>query len=234
MTFNRKVWLDWKTRKPCPTCNVGILNIPPDNRIIQTETQKSKERCSYGDNHYSDYLFSMHLICNSCKDSAIVIGSVSEENYPINEDNGIQKHVTPVAFYPAPTIIHIPESCPKSVTKLLLDSFGLYWTDVSACANKIRVAIEVLLNELNIPSNKPLHSRLEEFKKVNHGVASFLIAIKWIGNAGSHFSGLTKEDALDAYEMLEFALEKLYNDREKKLIELSNEINSTKKPRKKP
>ena len=233
MTFNRKIWLNWEIRKPCPTCNIGILNTPTKG-LLENETEASREMNSYGRN-YTDYVFSIHLKCSNCGETVAVSGIKSEENYPSDEEQGCQKAITPLFFYPAPKIIEIPKSCPRSISNILNETFGLYWLDLSSCANKIRISIEVLMDEQKIPKTKglTLHNRLELFKKSNPSVSKFLMAIKWIGNAGSHFSEIKKEDVLDAYELLEFALEQLYNDREQKLIELSEEINKNKKPIKK-
>lgn len=239
MAFNRKIWLNWKTRKPCPNCIIGTLNIPAESQVLKSETESSKEMNSYGGHYYSDYIFSIHLKCNECNETVAVSGFMSEENYPSDEEIGIQKSITPVVFYPAPKIIEIPKSCPKNVTKILNETFGLYWLDLGSCANKIRISIEVLLNEQKVPTTMTtkkgeieltLHKRLEIFKNSNPEVSNLLMAIKWIGNAGSHFSDIKNDDVLDAYELLEFTLEKLYNDREQELLKLSDEINKNKKP----
>lgn len=240
MTFNRKIWLNWKTRKPCPSCNIGTLEIPSNDGVLKTETESSKEMNSYGGYYYSDYLFSIHMKCDNCKEVVVVSGFMSEENFPSDEEKGNQISVTPILYYPAPKIINIPESCPKSVEKILNETFRLFWLDLGSCANKIRIAIEVLLNEQGVAQTKQkenknvdlsLHSRLELFEKINPDTARHLMAIKWIGNAGSHFFEIDNEAVLDAYELLEYSLEKLYDDRGKKLIQLSEEINRNKKPR---
>ena len=55
------------------------------------------------------------------------------------------------------------------------------------------------------------------------------MAIKWIGNIGSHSTeNLKKEDCLDAFEMLEHVLYKLYQIEAKKLTSLKNIINKRK------
>lgn len=242
MGLNRKIWQIWKTKKPCPTCRIGNLDDRKNAGFLRSETEASKEMNSYGGHYYSDYVFSIHLICDNCGETVAVSGFMSEENYPIDEETEIRKSITPVVFYPAPKIIDIPDTCPKDVKKILDETFGLYWLDLGSCANKIRISIEVLLNELNVRKMRitkngetelTLHSRLEIFRKTNPDVSNHLMAIKWIGNTGSHFSEITSDDVLDAYEILEFSLEKLYNDREKKLLQLSNEINKNRKPIKK-
>ncbi len=233
MRFNRKIWLSWKVRKPCPTCDIGTLNIPNKDKILQSETAESLEMNSYGGHYHSDYVFSMHLKCNNCGEIVVASGLKSEENYPSDEEVGIQRSITAMSFIPPPKIIEIPKSCPNSVKKILNDSFGLYWMDISSCANKIRIGIEVLLNELGVKQTKgnttlTLHKRLKEFEKSEPKIAGFLLSIKWIGNAGSHFSNINKDDVLNAYELLEFALDKIYDDREQKLTKLSAEINKKK------
>ena len=242
MGLNRKIWLNWKTRKPCPNCETGVLLSPNDGNQLRNETNKSKDMNSYGGNYYSDYVFSVHLKCSECGETVVASGEMSEENYPSDEEIGIQKSFTPVCFYPPPKIISIPKSCPKTVSNILNHSFGLYWLDISSCANKIRVAIEILMDELNVPKqeqtkkgkrNLYLNDRIAEYKKLNPEVADFLLAIKWIGNAGSHFSDIKRDDILDAYELLEFSLDQLYTDKKDALIKMRDEINQTKKPRKK-
>ncbi len=230
MRFNRKIWLNWKVRKPCPTCDIGILDVPKKDKILQSETADSVLMNSSGGHYHSDYVFSMHLKCNHCGETVVASGLKSEENYPSDEEFGIQRMITAISFIPAPKIIEIPKSCPNDVKKILIDSFSLYWMDLSSCANKIRIGIEVLLNELGVIETKgtkklQLHLRLKEYEKKEPKIAGFLLSIKWIGNSGSHFSQITKDDVLNAYELLEFALDKIYDDREKKLTKLSAEIN---------
>jgi hypothetical protein len=239
MSFNRKIWLQWKIRKPCPTCSMGTLIPQKDKGLIKDETEESKEKNSYGGYYCTEYIFSIHLKCTNCSEIVAVSGLMTEDNYPEEGDTAI---ITPISFFPAPKIIEIPRACPKSVTKILNESFGLYWLDVSSCANKIRISIEVLLNELNVPDKKTinkkeqkitLHGRINEFTKANKDVGEFLSAIKWIGNAGSHLSEITRDNVLDAYELLDFSLELLYSEKKEKLLALSKKINEAKKPAKK-
>lgn len=53
------------------------------------------------------------------------------------------------------------------------------------------------------------------------------MAIKHIGNAGSHKDIVTRENILDAFQLLHFSLNKLYpNPKEKEIDEISTKINS--------
>ena len=57
------------------------------------------------------------------------------------------------------------------------------------------------------------------------------MAVKWLGNAGSH-SGTTvsAEDVLDAYELMEKLLAEVFNEESKKLKALAKKIIENKGP----
>ena len=137
---------------------------------------------------------------------------LSDDVRQVDEEGNEYSIVTPLSYYPAPHLIHIPASCPEEIKAILIQSFGLYWVDPGSCANKIRIAIEVLMSHYQIEGEK-LHNRIVRFSAVNAKVSNYLLAIKWIGNAGSHYSKVTKPAILDAYELLEYAIEILFNDR---------------------
>ena len=75
-----------------------------------------------------------------------------------------------------------------------------------------------------------LHARLERFAAKNQQVGEHLLAIKWLGNSGSHASELTKHDVMDAFELLEHALEEIYDSKTSRLNTLSASINKKKGP----
>ena len=91
-----------------------------------------------------------------------------------------------------------------------------------------------LLNEFNVPKLRQpvkgrihvfsLNERIVEFEKVKPKVGSFLHAIKLIGNAGSHSSEVTRNDVLDAYELMDYSLESLYSEREQNILTISQKI----------
>ncbi|WP_373331448.1 DUF4145 domain-containing protein [Salmonirosea aquatica] len=78
-----------------------------------------------------------------------------------------------------------------------------------------------------------LHDRIVEYQKKNSQIAEYLLAIKWIGNTGSHVGTLSQTDILDAYELLDFSLRKLYDNNEQTLNKMIKEINKRKGTRKK-
>jgi hypothetical protein len=170
-----------------------------------------------------------HLQCDKCNDVAVMSYRLIEDVRNTDEE-GNERNITEVLHYfPGPRIIHIPQSCPENIKSILANSFILYWVDLGSCANKIRSAVEAIMSHYNIDSTLTLHSRLVAFKASQPKVSQYLLAIKWIGNAGSHDALVSKEAILDAYELLEYSLEILFNDREKSLDELSAKINIERK-----
>ena len=238
MAFDRRIWTNGTIEKPCPSCMIGVL-VPNEKIIPKIETNASFEMREYNYSS-SEFVFSTLLTCNYCKDSVAALGKI-EEGIEQDQETGIIESytiITPTAFFPAPKIIDIPKSCHKSVNKIITESFGLFWMDIGSCANKIRIAIEVLLDELNIPRSETspkgnikhlsLNQRIVEFERSNQKVGRCLHAVKWVGNSGSHFSDITINDVLDAYQLMEYSLENLYPEREQNILMISQKIINTK------
>ncbi|MBB5645739.1 DUF4145 domain-containing protein [Pedobacter cryoconitis] len=235
--MNKKIWIDWRVNKPCPNCITGEL-ISIDKKYIQTETRASSiqttEEPSYP---YTDFIFTEHLKCNYCAEIVAALGYKSEDNYP-DQDSHHNTVIKYSSFIPAPHIIEMPKSCPVIVKKILIDSFSLFWMDENSCANKIRISVEALMDALKVKKTKmtkkgrrelSLHSRILEYKLKNPEIAEYLLAIKWIGNTGSHLSNVSEDHILNAYKLLEYALELIYNDKKKELTRMSKAINKRKK-----
>jgi hypothetical protein len=157
--------------------------------------------------------------------------------------------LSPLMFLPffcdAPLVFPIAPECPYEVARGLLTSFELLWCDVPSAANRVRGAVETLLTERGIARsvvsshNKrrrlSLHDRITKFRVKNPVAAETLLAIKWLGNEGSHGSSecLTLEDLLDAYELFEHVIDQVYVKRDRKIIRLASAINRKRGPRRK-
>lgn len=50
------------------------------------------------------------------------------------------------------------------------------------------------------------------------------MALKWLGNAGSHDRTVSKSDLLDAFEILEHALAEIIDRRSAKVAELAKKL----------
>ncbi len=260
MTINRDFWLlpfpkgkvpNWT----CPRCGRGILR-PIDNGFLFAETGDiHSEIARHGE--YFDYCaytfhYSVLLKCNNpdCEEpvasggygyvdeDVIVIDGRLKMDEMGSPDTKLTEVFLPVFFYPPIDIFKIPSKCPEAVTQEIRSSFKLFFSDPPAAANYVRKAAEEILTTKNInrfsAKNKrakiSLHDRIVEFQKSDPESAQRLLAIKWLGNEGSHSNAVTKNDVLDAYEILEILLDILYVGYHKAVERKVIQINKRKKP----
>lgn len=247
--MNKEIWLksnftkndipDWN----CPHCKKGILKI---GKLNSEETEFSKKLHTHIDwePEWKKYIFSGNLICSNCGEQVAFLGNGQENlgEFYVEQINDYVLHeyseFTPKYFYPTLCLFELNKECPKDIINIINESFALFWNDLPSCANKIRISLELLMDEYRIKKtfinkkgerqNLSLHQRILEFKSRNEDVANYLLAIKWIGNIGSHKGKLGINDILEAYEMLELSLNKLYDNTEKRLKKIAKEINKSK------
>jgi hypothetical protein len=255
MSIDKTYWLNLHFRDDkfpdilCPTCRKGMLKI--ETNFISRDTRRSRElkNADYFDETDYEEKFTGFLKCSNpaCEETVVVSGSkFAEPDEVVFDDDGEYlgqpwyTHYRPEYFTPAIEIFPLKKEYPKSVNAILRNSFTLFFLDVEACANKIRITIETLLDELGTKrtfinrQNKreyyKLHKRIEDYKNTNGEIGELMLSIKWIGNFGSHSGELKKDDIIDAYTFMEVILDKLYDDGMEKIKRLAKTINKTKKP----
>ena len=214
---------------PCPACREGHL-ISDKKDLLKSESGPSIRAHGHEawDPEWIEERFVALLRCNSpsCGDVVGLVGKGSYLEGYVTHGDGSWEQVatptyTPISFWEAPPIIRVCEECPDSVLDQLKRSFPQYWLDLSACANAIRSTVEILLTERGIPRETEgkhgrkvwinLHDRVVMFKTGNDAAAELLLAIKVLGNAGSHGDELRIDDLLDAYEVLEHVIDIVYS-----------------------
>ncbi|MBF9222087.1 DUF4145 domain-containing protein [Hymenobacter ruricola] len=255
MSSNRDLWLNasfTKTACPewnCPTCKTGKLTVAPAN-VYSTETRDSIQHRDDPDweAYWISYKFSASLKCDNAKCADVVVtsgwGSV-EEGYIETDNDWYSEYYDsfrPEFFTPHLNYFTIESACPKIIQDEINKSFSLFFLDAHSCANKIRIAIELLMNEFKIPSSRinkgkriglSLHARIIKFGLKYPKITNALLAIKWIGNAGSHTSPIEKKDIIDAYDILEHSLTEIFSTKTKETEKIVKEINKKKAPRSK-
>lgn len=241
--FNAKNFPAWI----CPNCFKGLLR-PDKNKFIYEETFESKKNQNHQawEPDWTDLKCSGILKCSNpdCRELVTIVGTGSFEEFLGYDLNGNTLHdfiekFTPIFFYPPLFPFQLPEKCPKEIKAILIDSFKLFLFDHDSAGNKIRITVESLLTEQRIPKSKinnkkrvmrSLHNRIELYKKKNPEISEMLMAIKWLGNIGSHEGKkLNLKKILDAYEIIEHILEKLYSKKEQRVTQLVRKINKNKK-----
>ena len=231
---------DFTTTLSCPHCNKGNLELKKDlHNTNQYENNHTYMHSNYSKNFsiINEYLAAVGglLKCHRCNDFI----SFSGEIYGyLNDSNSEYIYSLNIKYLNPPiNIISIEKVYPEIIQKLLIESFSLYWNHSSSCINKLRIIVEEILNNLNIKkiynfnSFISTHNRIEilgqkaEYKEVSE----FLLAIKWIGNEGSHSDAdLSIEELLETYNILKKALDLIYLKTDEKLKKKVDEINKKK------
>ncbi|MBA7531331.1 hypothetical protein ES705_23543 [subsurface metagenome] len=240
----------WKaaslTKKlPCPYCSIGLLKpINGSFKSIKTKETLELEIEFRGQYPWTDFYFAGILKCNDCGDIVTTCGSWTEDRQgvDITEDpqtgelklSEPEKYFYPKYFYPNLKIFKIPGQTPDKVKDCLNQSFALYWGDVSSSINKVRTAVEYIMDSQGIPrfeikftvkkNRKPhrrekrltLHQRINRFKTKKSELGDYIFNLKELGNVASHTNNLNDTDLLlNIYETLEFVLINMYNKPDK-------------------
>ncbi|MBP2564506.1 hypothetical protein J2766_001065 [Agrobacterium tumefaciens] len=191
-------------------------------------------------------MFAGFLKCdgNFCGQYVAVAGSYSLEyhyDYDPETDEPITHEANnyyPKVMTPAPEIISYPTKLNPDSKSHLRRSFELFWADHGACANRLRIVVEYLLDQLSVPrvgqKGRNKNARLDLADRINLLSATqsehedTLNALRHVGNAGSHDGSVDFEDLIDCYELLEDAMVELIDNRRKNLAAKAQAINARK------
>jgi hypothetical protein len=238
--MKRALWKQTLTKQyapawPCPSCRRGTLKIVP-NSLVQKETSGSQRAHGHEnwDPDWVEYTFTAWLKCSGCGEDVVASGVGGIEPGYDQEGMTWDDYFTPRLLVPTPDVFVIPKKCPDEVCQKLRGAFTVFWVDQAAAATRVRVALEQLLNHLGVKRRRKdqngklvdltLHGRIEEFAKRDAVIGAQLMALKWLGNTGSHEGRVTKDDLLDAFEIMEHALVELIDRRSEKVVELAKQL----------
>ena len=274
--FNRIYWkenMGFTNENPnfysCPKCFKGFLQLSSiEKKITDAGRRNQDQGYPYG----IDHLFTAILICSNsdCLEMVTTSGTCQIDcEVPIHDEDGntYEKYVnfySPKNFFPNLKLFPLDKAIPSIIKEQINLAFHHFFFDFSSCANKIRTAIELILDEIKAPnysiisqrSNCPirstscsrnqvagrkirknfsnLHQRIENYsKKRNSKIGNLLLANKIIGNEGSHKGEIDLEDILDAFEILEAILNRLFVKPDARIDDLANEITQKRRPRSK-
>jgi hypothetical protein len=232
-SFNRSTWerQHFSDYKPfgwqCGKCGIGQLRADVNEKMLKNRESKT---------------FACHLRCTESQCDCVYYaighrGKYDKQGKEISiyfEGINFERWFFPTCFEPTLLLFSCSPTTPPQVVDGLEQAFRLYWINPAAGANIIRTVLERIMDDQSIPSDI-LHNRLELFKQNNPVNGDRLLAVKWIGNSGSHNNDLQRGDMLDGFGLLAKVLSELYPDTNKnqELDNITNEINSTKKPRSK-
>jgi len=233
---------------PCPDCGHALLKDVKSRKI--GEYGESKRLWDVGAINPEDRLgmFSIFLNCSSasCQAQVVLIGEDSNrcvEGYDGSPD--YETYYAPRFFLPTIPLFPVSKNLPETVKGQLMLSFSHFWNDPSAGGNSLRRAMEALMDHFKIrrkrltPKQKMhklvLHDRISEWGKSKpeyQNLSELLLAVKWIGNAGSHQADLTKNDLVEAYKLAEHVFSEVFDTRTETLKKIAKRVNKSKGPAK--
>jgi hypothetical protein len=250
--MDRSIWhltLDPDARTlrwPCPFCQQVTLAADKStlHALEGKDSDNAKDHPDW-EPEWSDFRFACLLRC-ACGETVAAVGKqglTQEFVYDSNRQPVIEylPRFEPLYFHPPLPIIAVPKGTPDAVAEQISRSFRSYWDDLESCANSLRSATEKLLDHVTIPQTAPdkngtvrrlsLAQRLAVFGQNEQQLSATLSAVRVLGNVGSHSGELTREDLLDAYEIIEHALEEIILKKSKRLAQIATEITHRNKPR---
>ncbi|MBL0621263.1 DUF4145 domain-containing protein [Aeromonas veronii] len=228
--YREPLYLNSKTKIKCPHCKNSILTLKRDDvRFHEINISKNNHHEIWFESEHTIFQFTAFLTCPLCSDFTIATGHGSYDEYHDYEQNihECSEIFHPEYFIPTVHIFDLPSKCPKEVSFHIESSFKLAWADESAAGNKIRIAIEFLVETLIGKSKKRLDDRIRSLDGEHEKIKEYLLAIKWLGNDASHDASLKEHDLAFAYKILEQVLNYLYGDR-RMLDFLTKKVNENK------
>ena len=254
MGVDRKLVCGWFSERgapnwPCMTCGGGHLRIAP-NTIQHGPTAHTRAgRDHPGHEPDWDELRAVALAtCDNplCGEVATIVGKGewAEDYDSYAHELNYYSRFQVTHFDPSPPLIVIPLACPDAAKKEIRKAFVLAWGDPPSAANHLRTAVERVLDGLKVLKTQKasngsrhrlqLHYRIERIKTRHPEAHAALMAIKWLGNAGSHASDLTQEQLLVAFDIFERALRHLFAAEDKEIRKAISKINANKGPTRTP
>ena len=242
MRIDRDIWRpQWHEGNypslPCPACGAP-LNFDEDSLEVRMP-EHNRKLAEFTDIDEALSRFCAWFVCghSHCTEVVSVSGNCTY-HYDYDHDG---KTITvrkfhPKFLHPGPPVIWASNDVPEPIRNALRASFSLLWLNHEACVGRLRVVLELILEHWGVPAEThsgkfvSLHKRIENWRSLYgaSGVAQSLMAIKWLGNVGSHETQMSRERLLDAYEILSRLLRQLFPPDERRLDDLANEIVNSK------
>lgn len=229
MPFDRSLWReafvpDKYPRFACPTCywsHAGKLAAKLSDLHVETPTHIAQlpwETSKFG----GRFRLTMRCDAVACGEVVLVVGDVCPWEMAIDGQKvNYAEALFPAYFFPAPPIIAASGAQDGHTGLLLHKSFELFWVEPESGMNCVRRIIEGTLDNFGVPKTfltkagnerrTTLINRIDVFLSTDEHVAESLMALRKIGNIGSHGGEINREMVLDAYELLDDCMRHLYD-----------------------
>ncbi len=220
----------WPT-VPCPTCEIGNLKLEGDlhttaaSHVMTAPPYPPLAELEWGGR------FTAHLRCDdsACQEGVIVAGrAYVDEQWEQPTEDRYQTFLMVHFVEPPLRLVETPEATPEPVVKAIASASTVMWASPSSAANRLRYAVEEVLHDQGVPKVGSAHSRIQHFASTNQAMANALMAVKYIGNEGSHQDVLSTSDVIDDAEILEHVVVALYGTGHAKIEAKIQAVNDAK------
>ncbi|EPE5001741.1 DUF4145 domain-containing protein [Escherichia coli] len=195
-TFKRNDAPAWR----CPNCMNETLEIVADSFVETDSSATTHFRDEvWFDEEMSGGVFSCVLRCTrqACQEKVALSGQVVAVEC-FNDEMTERWYVSgfrPKYFYPPLPLFLFPEKCPEDIADLLAEVSALIPSHPASAVNTMRTILEMMLDSLDVPREKTVkgkiirlstHERITYYSdKLGPNKDAFM-ALKWLGNHGSH------------------------------------------------
>lgn len=231
--FFTSLHVEW----PCPACGQKTLLIIEDSLHEEStlETRKIAGE-DWFDPEMDEGVFCCMAKCSrvQCKEVVACSGtSGCECVYDPEDGMDYIRTYKPKNFVPPLNPFIIDDKCPVEISEPLVASFSVYLAQPGSAANLIRITVERLLTAIGVPElndkgkRMVLHERLEKHLPGTYSdYAGPLMAIKFLGNAGSHtYDEVKIGDIEDAFEIMEYVVTDIFSGRKESIEVLTRTLN---------
>jgi len=218
-------------RPLCPVCQAGHLRFAAPSTTENAESNRAQSHEAWEPEWvFGTFIATAECENDKCKQKVHAMGTyrvgpartsrAHHEDYSMNYDSQYSTFYTTTSLSPPLVLMRLPESAPEEVRKGVERASAVLLLDPGLAGTALRAAVERLLTTEGIPAEranggfKSLDERIRDWKRASPNranVADLLLAVKWIGNAGSHeVSDVSVKEVLDGVEILDEAFHRLF------------------------
>lgn len=219
---------------PCPYCNQRKLAIDEhsltyrdlpwlsnDKTLNRSLDMKRREVASlFKENEFIGFLFGVgtfvHLLnytpskfvgfflCGECGGDVAVAGTAMLPGQSTQKP--LQTKIKIEYFSPPVPMFSIHPATPRAVANEVLQAFQHFHCDLTASGAKLRRAMEKVCEALG-HKKRTLHDSIEAMSKEYPAEGSWLRTLKLVGNEATHSDGISEDDLLTSFHVLEAVLD---------------------------
>ena len=215
----------------CPDCGVGTVSFAAPTQFETAGMREARKHFAY-DPDWEHGTFLARGACGASKCQQVVIATGTWRvdygtagGYPESYADQFAVFYRVRQVHPPLRLMELPDDAAVNealggIAEGLLTAGAVLFTAPGLAATSLRGCVERFLSNAGIARRtkkdrfRPLDLRLVEWRDeeaTRHGIADLMLAVKWLGNTGTHEdSVLTAADVLEGARLLDEAFHRLY------------------------